>query len=291
MLIDHSYLSTYAACPRKHFHRYEENLEPVGGSAPLNAGSALHAGIHALIVHNWDVEKGLEALRAEWGAVTLEDGQEHLTRGHCEIVLRNFCDDHRNTFHVVCNAEGEPYGEMALATELGDGLQYGGKVDLVVQHGGALYVLDWKCTSSWVSETWAKPHKMSHQMRGYVRLVREVLGLPVEGAYIFGVYMGPQAADPPEKWARRKSKRSLLCGPYLWDESHLEETREWAQQWYSMVERSRERGEWPQNAGIQCGWCEFAGLCELPQRKQEIVKLRGFRQRDMSGAIFASGVK
>lgn len=315
-IADYSYLSTFADCARKGYLRYRRNLTPKDDSAPLHAGSCLHAALEHL--HQSEFSEGslseaVDILHDRWGSFKTPPMSKHgyLTAGHCEIVLRNYFDDwqrrevskplklHHETLNLEACALPElivdEHGYLSLAeTPLAarwNDIVYGGLIDLPNQQGEFIYVDDFKCTTQWPTEFWAAQYGNSFQLKGYVAIMRLLTGLPIAGARIRGVYMGEKAADSAAEWAKRKSERSAIFGPYIFSDDQLEGTYEWARDQLRLISWYDENEVWPMNdrSCVGKGRCEFYDVCHAkntPMRESEIRK--SFTIKTPSG-LLASG--
>lgn len=314
LVADYSFISQVAECPRKAYYAYERGLQSDEKSIALHLGSVLHIGVDWLHTHDWDIDGALTACADAWGDFTLPPTHKHAyaTLGHVEVILRNYIDDRRGVDDVApvrlapssINSDLLPEGfdlitdadgfirlvETPLGIKWGT-ISYAGKIDFPNMTGGSYALWDHKTTRTWLSEYWAQKYANSHQMRGYIAILRALTGLPFDRVYINGIYTGKEAADDDSKWAKRTTGRSRLFGPFVYSEQMLDETREWATYWLGLAEQFRADAYWPQN-DKSC-WkygdaCQFYDLCaRSPHIRESIVQAK-YTVRTLTG-VLASG--
>jgi hypothetical protein len=317
LIADYSYISALAHCGRFAYYRHERGLTNGDQSVYLVAGSALHAGIDHLYTQNWDIEGALDALRASWGdyVTPATIRANWLTLGHCEIILQNYAEDRFGEDIVPIRLRMEdinhdavvepafqvdPDGFVSLVeTPLsvhwpdagGATIPYAGKIDLPSIVAGTSAIVDHKTSSQWITEKWAEQYAMSHQFRGYKAILEILTGQKFDRVYINGIYTGKEAADDPSKWKKRTSVRSALFGPYIYSKQHLEETREWVENWLKTAEFYRELNWWPQNDRVCFKFgrpCEYYDLCKRAPHIRESAIKQEYKIRQLTG-ILASG--
>lgn len=300
---DYSYLSRFRECPRKHFYSAELGIESPEKVPVLKAGTAIHEGLDALHAsEDWDVDSAIQAMAESWGDYSVPRTHKHsfLTPGHMEIILRNYADHYRNRPRETYAVGSELFSERSFSVDW-DGVTVGGRIDLLEQTAdGDLYLVDHKCTTSWLNKWWAqkKGFDIGHQLRLYTAAIERELDTNLAGAYVSGVYMGEKAADPPEKWENRKSSQFRLFGPFSFSAEKLKETRAWIEQglmdmaWHRSQESEHERREyaWPQNTANRfgCSACDFFELCSSsPASRDGRIKAH-FVEKELTGNL-ASG--
>ena len=279
-----------ADCPRKGQHRLDEGLRPSGEAYPLLAGRAVHAGL-AVWYYTRDLDLTLGEVRRVWGKDDdwVAPGRDfaHLTLGHLEVIMRNYADfsRKRDTFKPLLfelddlNLENvvaamwvmTPDNKVMLAEskvvmrfvieEEDDELIYSGKPDLPIFMGGVHYCLDHKSTSSYLSDWWAKKHKLSNQLRGYCKMVSALTGLHVQGALINGVYVGKKASS-----SEFKGSRFARYGPMVFSPGLLNETMRNQYWWKKTLNWYQDMGYFPQNTGQSCVYCPYLDLCKTSPR-------------------------
>lgn len=311
MIPDYSYISTISQCGRLAYYKYELGLTAHADQSPyLLMGKALHAGLDWLYTHDWDVEGACAVAAEKWGNYRIPETHKakHLTAGHAQIILRNYAEDRAgdairpirfrpdqlnidtDSLHLYEDGTVRLV-ETPLSIALTSAEQYGGLIDLPAEVNGIPAVIDHKSTGAWVGDAWARKYAMSHQLRGYVLIMRELTGLKINRAYVNGIYTGKEAADDLSAWKKRSSARSRLFGPFLYSEQHLEETRQWAMNWLRVRELYRTEGFWPQNdrACVSfAGGCEFYDVCRTSPHVRAAILKRDFTRRELTG-VLASG--
>lgn len=318
LIADYSYVSAVANCPRYGYYAFERGLTSPYPSLALHLGSAIHIGLDWLYTHDWDIEGAIAAALTAWGDFSVPETNKHsyATHGHLECILRNYADDRR--FDPVAPIRLRPEDlnqdrladasfsvdaegfvkliESPLSVRFGD-LIYGGKIDLPNMTSGEYSLWDNKSSRSWISEHWAQKYAYSHQMRGYLMLLRELTSLPFDRIYINGIYTGKEASDEDTKWTKRTTKRSGLFGPFIYSDQHLAETRSWARRWLKLVDIFRADalldGEdaWPQNdkSCFQYGEpCTYYALCKTSPHIRESIIKSSYVKRSFTG-VLASG--
>ena len=292
---DYSYISTFARCPRRGYYAHVLGLEPPEPNIPALAGTAMHAALHVLYTQAWDYDAAREALAASWGDLKPSGRYEWLTLGHLEIVLRNYMEDRRPDEVGQVVEIGTTLDENAVVFDWknakGESIRLGGKIDLPRLIANQRYVIDHKTTTSWLNEWWLKErYPLLHQARIYVAALQALTGERYEGAYINGIYIGQFAADEPAAWAKRKSVRSKLFGPFMFSQSQLEETWEWAKTWLDTIRFWQEADRWPQNEGAcsDFGGCSYLELCQAHPVVRPSLISRKYVRRAPTG-VLASG--
>lgn len=285
-IYDHSYLLTLAECPRKHFYRHRLRLIPrEGGPAYMTAGSAMHLALAAYYENGMDLDAALATLRENY---TLRPfgNFEYLTLGHLETVMKGYDARYRDRepYRVIAMIEEPVTGTTAGLTPLA----IGGIPDMIVEEDGKKLVLDHKNTTGYLGDNLYNKVKFQHQMRIYCILATQLLGESVTGAVVNALYIGKYASSASSKAAKFDRYR------FDYTSDQLEETEQWisttvaAEHHYSGGMESEHEELWPQCGGVQCGFCEFATLCEAPPRlRPALIRVR-FQPRP-EGGILASG--
>lgn len=266
-VIDHSFASTILACPRKHFHAFEQHLSPLEESIPMVVGSAMHKALAVLYKRGFnEVEAAITAMESYLEEKRLRlpptGTFDYITAGHLRVVLENYVD-HWGTKEVltVSALVEEP---VVAPLEIDGAWQHvGGIPDLIVRDGGVALCLDHKCTTSYIGANLYNRLKFSHQFRIYCLLMETLLGEPVRGAIANAIYIGKGASTPTSKATRFERWR------FDYSLNQLNETKEWLLASKNLLSYYRNiAGEnelkWPQNPSTSCGWCQFAPLCEVP---------------------------
>lgn len=276
---DHSYLSTAAECLRRFHLRYNHNLRPHGESPRMTAGSAMHAGLAVLYgAPEWSpevVDQAVEAIRATFGS-TVDSFNAWLTAGHLEVCFRNYVDHYREReqYRVVKQIE-EPIVIGGL----------GGIPDLLVEDREGFLVLDHKCSTNYLGTHLFNRVKFAKQLPLYCHLVSVAFDRPVRRAVVNAIYIGERAASKDSKAAKFERY------PFEFSPEQIAEAVHWTERQKALIHWMRQTAErdedWPQHGGSHCGWCEFAGVCEVaPPLRPGRIRM-GFESRPASGLLLS----
>ena len=279
-IYDASTLSYLGDCPRKFFYRTERKLVKRGISRKMLAGSALHAALdyHYAGADREECVAAIEEVFVIPGMTPPGKGEDHLHLGHLIAVFDNYLlhyaeDNYQPLFIQMedINLENVLYAEWWVTDEgvpvLGEsrlvmrfgGLALAGRPDLpVYNRTNDILVMDHKTTSSYLSGWWANTHRVSNKLRGYVAMIHSLTGKPIRGGMINALYVGPRATLPEFKGT------CFARFPFDWTELHLKEALQNQASWIDLVTWHRERGTWPQNAGMMCRSCDYVPLCQSP---------------------------
>jgi len=294
VIYDHSYLKIPAECLRKHYYKHILRLDLIDADTTrLDVGTVMHKGLEILYSHtDWrtDVvdaavhtalEKYAELCLRPWGDF------EHLTEGHIESIIRGYVRSWggREPYTVVAGAE-EP-----LTMTLPSGLQVGGIVDVVIEDGDALLVMDHKTSGGWLGSMMYNRAKYEMQLRLYCALVEHNYGRPCRGGIINAIYTGKQASNPNSK-AKKFDRYRFDYTP-----GQIGEALGWAQNWerllYDLEHLSLDEtpiDDFPQFGGTHCGWCDFNQLCSAaPAVREGLIELK-YEVREKKDSLLASGV-
>lgn len=220
--LDNSTLSATRTCATLAATRYGLGLTTGEESAPMRAGTAVHAGVAAYFQSGGDVDAAVDAFRlsyVEWASsrVPPDDrlGVENIVK-----ILKRWCWAHPlDGLPFVVDPTLVEVGAQALLTDEGtclcghperlhnlarteECLQAGcacreytvvifqGRLDSVPQgRDGRWYVADVKTTAT-IRADWLKAFELASQITGYCWLVRETVKKPVEGAFIQAIELG-----------------------------------------------------------------------------------------------------
>lgn len=199
-LLTHSRLSTFRACPRRHWFRYEIGLRPEQQSRALRVGTAFHAAMEAQDLGH-DVAAAIDAIvdldpydKAMVAAMVVVHG-ERWSHEVYEVVATEVEFD----LPLTNPDTGQPSRLWRLA----------GKIDRIYRlQSGALVLGDYKTTSEDISsdsDLWLRL-SLDQQMSIYVIAAR-ALGYDVN-AILYDVVVRPRhrpnLATTPDKVRRKK---------------------------------------------------------------------------------------
>jgi hypothetical protein len=301
LAMDYSAASTLHACPRKFEYAYRQRLKPKGSEAPyLTAGTLMHDALHALYTVAWDLETGLEALRAaaerEAFHAPTAGKFAYLTVGHLELVLTHYFEERsaRPTAlesAVIADA-GRGQAEEAITFDWaheghGRVIRVGGKLDLPTKLGGQRYVVDHKTTTSWLNDYWFRERfALGHQFRVYCAGMQALTGERYTGAYVNAIYLG----EPPKQgWGKGKSVANALYGPMEFSAEQLDETWEWMETAQALAGFHAERGTWPQNEGAcgAYGGCMYLDLCQRTPQVRKAIARMNYEVHEATGVLLS----
>lgn len=179
--------------------------------------------------------------------------------------IRKFLDD---PFEVLQDAAGRPMVECTLEAVISDTpaaqITLFGTIDVILRNVqyDTILVTDHKTTSSLGVEFY-KRIKPNHQYTGYILLVKEALGLAVEGFLVNGI----QVAKTKTAFARQFTHR---------DEADFAELRAALVAGVTEYLACKVTGIWPQSAPNPCsmyGGCAYHSICEVnPVLREQVIK-------------------
>jgi hypothetical protein len=209
----------------------------------------------------------------------------YLTKGHLEVVLRNYVERWRGQepYRLIHLVEGALTGEI-------NGIPVEGLPDLIVEDNGTPLVMDHKWTTGWLGSRLHTRVKHEKQLRLYALLAREAFGLDIRGGVCNAGFMGEAAAKTSSKAAKFDRYR------FTFSLEELEETKRWVEQMVREMEwRLPESSEdadinlFPQSPSAACGWCEFEELCSSPPPLRRIRIATNYQQRELRGTTEREG--
>ncbi len=220
-VINSSLLSAFRSCPRKAELEFVQHWRPKNLSVHLHAGGAYAAGLEAARKAYYldgkglgeSEEEGLRALLLAYGDYECpEDSAKSLNRmaGAMEFYLERYPLDSDIAVPVTLS-DGLKGIEFSFVEPLpvlhpvtGQPLLFSGRMDMLVEYAGSVFLLDDKTTSS-LGASWPKQFDMRSQFTAYTWLAN-CAGYPVNGALVRGVsilktrYDTMQALTYRPKW-------------------------------------------------------------------------------------------
>lgn len=201
-IIDSSIMAAFKSCPYKAYLLYIQHWKAKNESVHLVAGGAFAAGLEAARrafyqdgVAEGDAQAvGMQALIEHYGDFEPPaDSAKDLGRmcGALEFYFENYpmATDNAKPSTIVDGMLGI---ELSLAhptavnhPQTGDPILYVGRVDMVADFAGGLFIEDDKTTSS-LGKTWGRQWDLRSQFTGYVRGCMEY-GLKPTGILVRGV--------------------------------------------------------------------------------------------------------
>lgn len=305
--VDHSILSTVAACEEKGRLSYIEHLRPKRIAMPLTFGSAWHAGL-AAIYNGYELdltqdeliklaqlafykeyrEAGFDSL-----PLTSEEGERRsVERGlnMLEAYIKKWESKDRlwRNLHYTAKETGEQrtYVEIGFACYLmewqGHPVVYVGKIDRIrlFRINSQVYMWESKSTVSNV-KTYSLQTRPNHQITGYYWILEELLGIKLGGAILDVAYISDReiggkfesGVDIENDFARYETHRSTRdIEEFLYDIRR--KATEFLQLQDDLVTNKITRGY--RNAPSSCssyGGCHFRRVCETNANPQIIDNL------------------
>lgn len=176
--LDNTMVDCFNRCPRKFYWRHVRHLTTLGKIAlPLSFGTAIHLALEVLY-KGATKEEMLMAFIASYGDIddtkgirTTENGLKILEAYYTRYIP----ELNWNVLHT----------EDHTAVELSSDILFVGKIDLIVEYLGIIYIVDHKTTG----QMWSFISEPCHQFTGYVHNAQE-LGFNCQGAIVnlIGVY-------------------------------------------------------------------------------------------------------
>lgn len=210
-----------AACPQKWLLRYGLGLRPASRIRVFDLGSLVHYGLEAYFSPASDqnaeqaLERGLTAVDRYHSEMLLQARESaNLSAlgvsGYVDpAVINGLAEDAANAkrllqgYHVawgavanwaVLSVEGTFSAPISLDDKRLYGIDFAGKVDMVVEHNDRFYIVEHKTTSMPVND-WYEKNRRNPQTRSYAWLLQQN-GIPVIGV-IYDVIQSkpPKNAD------------------------------------------------------------------------------------------------
>lgn len=289
--IDNSNLTLFSDCPRSAFYKLIYNRSPWPSSA-IHYGSAIHAGLET-----WYAAKHFGAPDADQLALMTafiyfgRNGpiSESEWRNEDQLALtltKYFAKYSTEPFSLFLSDDGTPALEQAFRYQLGtipidDYLKlpshdlfdtasadplfvsklhivWTGRIDMIIEQAGKLFVLDHKTTSIAGPSYW-ESFRLSQQFIGYKWVTQQLLKRPVEGACLNGII-----ARQPTKTGRSVEFDRMF---YFYSDEHC---AEWLHDVLAQIETFvayMRTGFFPKRTS-QCvakfGTCAYLPVCSAP---------------------------
>lgn len=201
---DSSMVSALLSCEKQFEYQYLRHLAPTAQSIHLTAGAAFAAGLEAVRNVYWlhglpfreAYAAGFRAAIQSWGPYEPDFPTNKSLPRVLEALYLYFTEwwpITTDSLRPHIRPGGEPSVEWSFAHELpdvkhpdGSPLMYVGRLDMLGEFSGQLFVVDEKTTSQ-MGAAWTKNWDLRGQFTGYVWAARELRKLPVVGAVVRGV--------------------------------------------------------------------------------------------------------
>lgn len=200
-VLDSTIVSSWRSCEQKCHMEYFQHYKPSSPSIHLHAGGAYAAGLEtarrAYYEQSLDSETaialGIQALTQAYGDFDSGNQAKSLERMQGALLFYfdefPFESDPATPIILPDSRRGIEWSFAAPLPwkhpETGNPLIYAGRMDMLVDFAGGIYVLDDKTTSS-LGASWAAQWDLRSQFTGYCWAAREA-GIPAIGAVIRGV--------------------------------------------------------------------------------------------------------
>lgn len=200
LVITHSLLKTFLRCPREALYKYHDLITPRHKqSQPLERGTWFHALLEAKYKNQRGAREGLDrdntvqsvssvhtALVEDFGGL-MDEERDKL--GDLPNEMRTLFNSYQ--WHYRKDASWIVHEvEMKIEAELPNGMQYQGKIDMLIENEWGLFAVDHKTHKRLPSMDYRYRDKQSIL---YIWALREC-GIPVEG-FIWN-YVVPTAPAP-----------------------------------------------------------------------------------------------
>lgn len=163
---DYTMLSTWQECRRKFFWKFILNLRSPFPAVPLLFGHAIHEALDVWYKGGGD-DAAIAAFEADW-----DDGFRDEKRNTvvAKRLLKHYFNKWRGqTFKVLAS-------EKQFSLPIGNGTEYCGRIDRVIEWDKVVHIMDSKTTSRMTSDIF-NSKKVSMQLEGYTWAARQ-LGYP-----------------------------------------------------------------------------------------------------------------
>jgi len=163
MILQSSQLSCFYECPRKWVYQYGR-MRTRPPSMAMEAGSTFHN-----LCEN-HLKKGipLESLYD-----SLDENRQEFYEVIFPVFLGWLKKDEKSGY-ITHTINGEKAIEVEFSIQLSPNVEYRGKVDRIAEKSGSLYFLDWKYTSSYLSDSFFNKFEISPQVLSYSYLGKTV---------------------------------------------------------------------------------------------------------------------
>jgi hypothetical protein len=168
--------STFTHCPRLYAIQYVRNRRRNSPSISLSFGGLIHTGLasyyETLQEGGSPVDATLKALNAVSEAAYEDPVEDYRTRARAALVLKQYGEKWLDEPSLKILMTEGPF-TVSIPSSDGGSFQWGGRIDLVVEYGERLWVMDHKTTSVF-SRYYFDNFDLDPQMHGY-RMAAEIL--------------------------------------------------------------------------------------------------------------------
>lgn len=277
LFIDNSSLEKYTTCPRSAKFYLVDRREGSEERTALGFGGRIHSILESRYRHHVNVVEETTNVMRNKAAEVFKDWQAGEDDFRTYSTALQFIDLYNLQYPVeafdIVNLGTIPAIEVPFAVPLGevdlDGnvikVVWTGRIDLVYQREGQIYLMDHK-TTSMLGPTYFKEFELSSQVFGYVWAIQQLLGVKVNGFVVNAL-----AIRKPTKTGKGFEfiRHIVPIDQALVEEWH-EETMDIVS---NMLEMDR-ADKWPGHKKWcvgKYGVCEYAPICGLPPAQRPIL--------------------
>lgn len=236
---DCSALIEFMRCPHSYYLTYEKGLSPLSPHKALDFGERFHKALFHYY-NGVDMEEAVD--RAFEGYDP--EGDTKRTSERARALLIGYRDKYQDKedWQILHN-------EVSFAVDMPNETLFRGRIDLIVELQGGIYIVDHKTSSYGIGYSFLNNFHPHFQMDGYAYACYALLGR-CDGVIVNGISV---AANPKVRYGRGPTPRST------------QELLDWEQNYeicVRLIEWSRENG-WLHST-LNCndyGGCKFKDLC------------------------------
>lgn len=274
---DNTMATAFERCPRLYHITYNLNLVHRLRSAALDFGSLVHLGLSIWYSHfNKPGATRDSALLAAIEAMSKADyqdvGEDFRTRERAILTMAEYADYYGWLERTQGWNLKVILTETAFDTVDEQGLPWGGKMDLVVEWRGDLYILDHKTTSR-KGDDYFQQFVPDTQTGGYVKYGSLLAGRPIVGVIINNITVHKNKKPPKDQFDRR---------PFSYPDFYIREWEEQIKDHYRQVAYCEEHNVWRprwQSCTNKYGKCPAFYICRTAPENRGDELSKNFVER------------
>lgn len=293
LFIDNSTLEVFTTCPRQAEYYVCQKKEKAGERSALKFGGIVHKILEARYAAptgfvSIETEQKMVAVCESEFASYIPSLEDYRNYGTAVNLIKEYNSFYPSEPFKVLALDSKPLIEVPFACHLGtievnaeltvrqpDGfislryikdlpIMWQGRIDMIVEHEGRLYLVDHK-TTSMMGPTYFREFELSSQFRGYTWAAQQLLGRPIAGAIInaLGIRKPTKTGKAIEFERKTITFTPEALSEWQADTLHIVT---------DFIEMTR-RQHMPQHTKWcvgKYGMCQFFDVCTLPsdQRQQ-----------------------
>lgn len=189
-IYDYTAINTFQTCRKKYYYQMIRHLQTKTKSPALLFGGAIHDALDVYYV------KGIESALKVFAEVYSDvEGDDLRTVENGVKLLAKYAEVYTNEpFKVI----GKP--EAGFVFPIGD-VMFGGRMDLIVEWDGAIWIVEHKTTSS-LRSNFFRQFALDKQVTGYVIGAEEFTGRKCQGCVVNAMEPWKQLKRPTVKSKR-----------------------------------------------------------------------------------------